>query len=134
MSLPPSVLWSARLYRRLLRLYPARFQREYAAEMELFVTERCLDAYRRERLLGVLALWPSLVGDLLCNAAGERLQAKEGAVRNLAATLSAALAACLVAGLLGYLNLTNDEVQLPLALLLGASFALGFARPRRAWL
>jgi hypothetical protein len=41
--------------------------------------------------------------------------------------------AVLIAALLGYLNLHNDEVQIPLLLLLLASFLLACMRPHRAW-
>lgn len=42
-------------------------------------------------------------------------------------------AAVLASSALGYLNLYNDEVQLPLALLLVSTFVLGLLCPKRAW-
>jgi hypothetical protein len=43
------------------------------------------------------------------------------------------LVATLIASALGYLNLHNDEVQVPLPLLLSSCFLLGWIHPRHAW-
>jgi hypothetical protein len=54
-------------------------------------------------------------------------------VRADSKSLITTLAAVLTAAVLGYLYLHNDEVQLPLLLLLLSTFLLGFVRPRHAW-
>ena len=55
-----------RLYNLLLRLYPASFRNEYAAEMGPLFARR-----RREATgLGVAGLWLIAIGDTLVNAAG----------------------------------------------------------------
>src|SRR5437868_15154695 len=48
-------------------------------------------------------------------------------------TAGVLVVALLVALALGYVNLHNDEVQVPLATLLLATFTLGFCAPRHAW-
>jgi hypothetical protein len=58
--------FGARLYQRLLRLYPREFREEYGAEMT------CL--YRdRARGEGALRLWLALLGDVLRTAPREQL-------------------------------------------------------------
>src|SRR4029453_5470377 len=55
-----------RLYNLLLRLYPASFRNEYAAEMGPLFARR-----RREATgLGVAGLWLKAIADTLVNAAG----------------------------------------------------------------
>ncbi len=56
------------------------------------------------------------------------------AKRSMSEFVLAFAAAMLVSVLLGYLNLHNDEVELPLGILLVSSFAFGLASPRRSWL
>ncbi len=56
----------ARLYRRLLRLYPREFQEEYGAEMARLYRDRARDE-------GVLRLWLALLGDLFRTAPKEQL-------------------------------------------------------------
>jgi putative ABC transport system permease protein len=56
----------ARLYRRLLSLYPREFREEYGDEMTRVYRDRAADE-------GVLRQWPALVRDLLRTAPGEHL-------------------------------------------------------------
>lgn len=48
-------------------------------------------------------------------------------------TAGIGLGAILVSIVLGYVNLHNDEVQMPLAILLLSTFLLGFFQPKQAW-
>ena len=57
-----------RLYLSLLRLYPERFRRRYAAAM--------LDFYRERRRSTGPGVWPRILIDLLLSAAAERLRAE----------------------------------------------------------
>jgi len=56
----------ARLYRRLLRLYPREFQEEYGAEMARLYRDRAKDE-------GVLGLWLDLLADVVRTAPREQL-------------------------------------------------------------
>jgi putative ABC transport system permease protein len=56
----------ARLYQRLLRLYPRQFREEYGAEMTRLYRDRARDE-------GVLRLWPVLLADVLRTAPREQL-------------------------------------------------------------
>jgi putative ABC transport system permease protein len=56
----------ARLYRRLLRLYPREFQEEYGAEMAFLYRDRARDE-------GALRLWPALLADVVRTAPKEQL-------------------------------------------------------------
>ena len=58
--------FGARLYRRLLRLYPREFREEYGAEMSRLYRDRSRDE-------GVLALWPALLADAVRTAPKEHL-------------------------------------------------------------
>jgi putative ABC transport system permease protein len=58
--------FGARLYRRLLRLYPREFQDEYGAEMARLYRDRARDE-------GALRLWLALLGDLVRTAPQEQL-------------------------------------------------------------
>jgi hypothetical protein len=52
-SAPRSVLFSERIYQRLLRLYPRAHLVEYELPMALLFHDLCLEAYRRKQTLGV---------------------------------------------------------------------------------
>jgi len=57
---------SRKLYRSLLRFYPAEFREEYGAQMDLAIAESAeIDPHAR--------LWPMLLGDVARNALREHL-------------------------------------------------------------
>lgn len=58
--------FGARLYQRLLRLYPGEFREEYGAEMAGLYRDRARDE-------GALRLWPALLADVLRTAPKEQL-------------------------------------------------------------
>ena len=58
--------FGARLYRRLLRLYPREFQDEYGAEMECLYRDRARDE-------GALTVWLALLADVVRPAPREQL-------------------------------------------------------------
>ena len=74
------------------------------------------------------------MSDSTRNAGAEWLRLRAGRMRPTCGAFAALIAAVLVSALLGYVNLHNDEVELPLAILLVTSFLLGLVRPRFAWL
>lgn len=75
MSVPPL---SERVYRRLLRLYPAEFRREYGERMlEAFRSQRSEERYRTP-LLGGVRFWVEIGWDLAVSAARTRWGGNEG--------------------------------------------------------
>ena len=58
--------FGARLYQRLLRLYPREFREEYGAEMACLYRDRARDE-------GALRLWLALLADVLRTAPREQL-------------------------------------------------------------
>jgi hypothetical protein len=82
-------VWSARLYRALLLVFPAAFRRAYGDEMAHAVRDLCHDAWRTGGVWGVLALWPGALRDLLPAASAEHV----GELTMLRLTLILSLAA-----------------------------------------
>lgn len=66
---------SDRLYRALLRTYPASFRRAYAPAMAQLFRDCCRDAYERRGASGLLRVWRHTLGDLLVTATWERIAA-----------------------------------------------------------
>ena len=60
------------VYRRLLRLYPARFRQQWQEEMAQLGEQLLARARAEAGLAGVLRLWPRLLADLACGALAER--------------------------------------------------------------
>lgn len=69
---PRIVALSVLLYRWLLRLGPDEFYDEYAREALLAFRQSCLDAYRQQRIPGVLRLWPAMFGETLAGMLAEQ--------------------------------------------------------------
>jgi hypothetical protein len=61
---PRSLTASRRLYRILLRLYPAAFRRHHGAAMEQLFRDSCRDAYAERGFPGLLVAWGHALGDL----------------------------------------------------------------------
>lgn len=66
-----------RLFRGLLRIYPASFRAEYADEMTRLFAEQLDDARRSTTPLGALRLWVGSVADLLLTAPGHHFRTEE---------------------------------------------------------
>lgn len=64
---------SCRLYRVLLRSYPAAFRQEYGAEMEQLFRDYCRDTYHRAGAVEVGRLWLHTLYDLAVSAFEEQL-------------------------------------------------------------
>jgi hypothetical protein len=82
-------VWSARLYRALLLIFPASFRRAYGDEMARAFRDLCRDAWRTSGAGGVLALWPGALRDLLAAASAEHV----GGLTMLRLTMILSLAA-----------------------------------------
>ena len=116
-----------KIYRLLLRAYPAAFRREYGAPM----LQHFADCYRLARQesapLARWRFWYASLADLAHAALIERL-AEARAARAWLWPLALAL------GLgIGYVDYTATEVQATLLVLLPVAFAFGLALPRQAW-
>ncbi len=125
---------SVRIYRVLLRAYPARFRALRGDEMVQVFGDCCRQAWRRGRLAGLARLWRHALGDLLTSAARERwvdLCAENGMKLKTVLVLAIAL---MLAALAGWVDVHNTDVQPAVACLLAFSFGLALARPRLWWL
>lgn len=69
---PRVIALSLLLYRWLLRLGPDEFYDEYAREALQVFRQCCLDAYRQQRVSGVLRLWPAMLGETLTGMLAEQ--------------------------------------------------------------
>ncbi|OHB85524.1 MAG: hypothetical protein A2V98_17410 [Planctomycetes bacterium RBG_16_64_12] len=63
---------SVRMYRTLLRAYPAAFRRRYGMEMTQVFRDMAKAAARRRGALGLIALWFRVVPDLVLTVAVEQ--------------------------------------------------------------
>jgi predicted permease len=82
-GLPP--LTGERVFRLLLRLYPAEFRRELGEEMVEFYRDRVRDEWGRRGWLGIASLWGRAAADLLSTGVAERVSAmvrRRGATRH----------------------------------------------------
>lgn len=68
---------STRLYRLLLRLYPANFQRAYGDLMAQAFRDRLRDA-QRDGVIAAGLYWLHALFDVMVNALGERMAAAQG--------------------------------------------------------
>jgi hypothetical protein len=64
----------ARVYRALLRLYPAPFRTRFADEMVLLFSDQLRDALDERAAVGTLTTWTRTIGDLLVTATTEHLR------------------------------------------------------------
>src|SRR4051812_17479605 len=69
--LPPPVRLAVGVYAVLVRLYPPAFRQQYGPQLVQVFRTICQTAYRRGGRRGLLALWPSLLGDLVSTLVAE---------------------------------------------------------------
>jgi hypothetical protein len=70
--MPEKLLFSERLYKMLLNLYPEKFRAAYGQQMCLTFRDACRVAYHRNGAGGLLALWLPTLLDLFKSALEER--------------------------------------------------------------
>jgi len=70
--MPDRLLFSERLYKLLLNLYPATFRAAYGQQMCLTFRDTCRAAFHRNGTVGLLTLWLPTLLDLLKSALEER--------------------------------------------------------------
>jgi len=71
------LLFSERLYKMLLNLYPKKFRAAYGRQMRLTFRDACRVAYQRNGVGGLLALWLPTLLDLFKSAFQERARQGE---------------------------------------------------------
>lgn len=76
---------SLRLYRALLRLYPATFRDRFGDEMVQLLDDQLRDARSAGSTTSTAAAWLRVVGDLIVTSVAERLAGDRGLARSLAA-------------------------------------------------
>ncbi|MFN8376030.1 MAG: hypothetical protein U0694_24545 [Anaerolineae bacterium] len=124
---------SGKVYRVLLRLYPAEHREAFGAAMAQTFGDMLRDAYGQRGARGVLRLWLETLSDTLQNAViehGSVLQERLAMSRRSLMVLGLAL---LLAVVTGYVDITADEVQAPMLCILLFSFMLGLLQPKGAW-
>ena len=75
--MPDRLLFSERLYKMLLYLYPKEFRAAYSQQMCLTFRDACRAAYGQNGVGGLLALWLPTLLDLLKSALEERARQGE---------------------------------------------------------
>lgn len=90
----------ARLYRRLLRLYPAAFRERYGDEMVQLFEDQLRDG-REGRGSGTVVVWLRVVVDLATTAASERSRRDRTVAHSLGTGPTAASRALGLAGIVG---------------------------------
>jgi hypothetical protein len=61
---------SGRWYKRMLRIYPAGFRRDYGQQMADLFDDLCRDVLQRNGVPGLLSLWWFVLGETLMTAGG----------------------------------------------------------------
>jgi hypothetical protein len=64
------------VYRALLRLYPIRFQEEFASDMALDFADASDDAWLQRRWTGLCALWVRVAADLTRSLVGQWIRTR----------------------------------------------------------
>ena len=116
----------------LVRQARAHLRGKFVSELSVTLTEQCFDAHR-ERQWGAPILVCCNVVDIAFNVATQRMRDLMARVRPPSSVLVPLLLALVISTSIGYLNLHNDEILLPLSTLLLSTFMLGWLMPRHAW-
>ncbi len=64
---------SVRIYRLLVKAYPASFRKQYEDEMTRVFAELAAETFRRQGAVGLTATWFRVLGDLIATASQEHL-------------------------------------------------------------
>jgi hypothetical protein len=117
MASPRSVESSVRVYKVLIKAYPASFRGEYGDEMALVFREQIIDAVRQRGAVGLITAWLRVLGDLARSAPEEhfqemqrRIEMKNAALAILSVVVAAiAYVVIFFVGEVGMLGLTLDS-------------------------
>ena len=143
MAAPRLLGVSERIYRLLLRAYPAAFRRAYGPAMVQLFRDCGRDAVRARGGAGLPALWRHTLGDLVRSGLRERLtpaadlappERSDPMDRQPRWLRLLPYPLTVLFGLpLGYVNLHTDDTQFVALPLLAVCCLLGFLQPRHAW-
>lgn len=130
-----------RVYRRLLRLYPAAFRTRYSDEMVQLFSDQLRDARTGGAAGGAARTWLRTLGDLAVTAASEHARRDRTVAHSLAAAPSIASRALGLVGILGgavllaaflpFIPWGSDLFNLRLVLFNAGAIAIVFAVHRR---
>jgi hypothetical protein len=132
-DLPASIRVSRRLYDWLIRLYPISFRDQFADELSVTFVAQLLTAHQSRHARGLIAVWLRSLVDVTVTLMAEWSTVVFARLRHARGFALPLLAAILASACIGYINLHNDEVQLPFGILLLSSFLIGAFKPRHAW-
>ena len=131
----------ARIYRRLLALYPPEFRARYADEMVQLFADQLLDARRGRAPGGVARTWLRALRDVAVTAASERAGRDRTLAHSLAESPSSSTRLLGIVGILGGLVLvaaflpnlpwTPELTGLRIVLFNAGAIAIAFAVHRR---
>ena len=127
-------IWSARLFRLMLCLYPAQHRAEYGEAMAQHFHDICRDAYARHGTRGLVSVYLEAAGDTLKNAPVEQWTAKRAGVIMRNKTLLVAVLAIIGSLFIATIDSRATEVYATLMVMLPIAFVLGFIEPKRAWM
>jgi capsular polysaccharide biosynthesis protein len=68
-----AVIFSERVFKRLLTAYPRRHRREYGPAMAQLFRDQCREAWQKTRWLGLASLWVRVLPDLVKTSVSEHL-------------------------------------------------------------
>jgi hypothetical protein len=104
---PPKIIAvSEKIYRKLLRLYPQSYRREFGDLMALLFRDQCRDAWQCGRYAGLLKLWLRTLPDLGKTSFIEQLnQIGRNHIMNAKNSPTLLLIAALVLGLMSFSHL-----------------------------
>lgn len=124
--------WSERIYRLMLRLYPAQHRAEYGEAMLQHFRDLSREADAQRSKCGFLYMWIHLMRDTATNAPVEQwIEIRAGGPMRSKTTIMTMLAV-LGALFVGYIDSHTSEVQATLMVMLPITFILGFIEPKRA--
>jgi hypothetical protein len=115
-------LWverSVRIYRTLLRAYPAVFRKQYEEEMTLVFRELTTNAWQHRGPFGVLLMWLYVIGDLVWSASKEHFLETEGSVQMADSEKAVAILTGLPSGNPMLVQWSRFTLGVALALLIG---------------
>ncbi len=125
---PLPVRLGRRIHALSLRIYPADFRRNFAADMQQVFANSSRDAYRDRGFLGLLRVFVHTTFDLGITAM------KEHAAGNTFISILILAAILAMIFFIGWVDLHNNEPQPAALCIIVFTFILSFFRPRKPWL
>ena len=138
---PPKIIaLSDKLFRKLLRLYPQSYRRNFGDLMALLFRDQCRDAWQRGRYAGLLKLWLRTLPDLGKTSLIEQLnQVGRNHMMNAKNSPTLLLIAALFLGLMSFMPLFRPFHSVFIALIIASAFCnlakagVELIRPANEW-